>query len=360
VATNLASILQAHGLKVGLFTSPHLISFEERFRINGVPLTEAQLFEDFSEVLATYGAEAPADQRLSYFEAITLLGVKVFTRHECDVNVMEVGLGGRWDSTNALDPELSILTTIGFDHQQYLGSTLDSILREKVGICRPGKPLVLGPQEYAEVPRLVARLIEEEYGKSTLHLVESTDGNTHRETSLKAAQLWLGASFDADKAGSALAQTRWPGRFDWRSWEGRDFLLDGAHNWDAVQNLSRRLRETKCPVSSILFGAMGDKEGIHRWITCLRQQTGAPIYGVLLDNPRSLGPSDFEALGDFEAIGPLNELIPQLPAGLTLGFGSLYLVGAILEYHGVQSSSLITYQPTGNSYFNQGRMGPYL
>ena len=135
----IAAALQASGLKVGLFTSPHLVSLTERIRINGQPIPEADVAafieqnKDFLDTLQP-----------SFFETMTALAFAYFVQQQVDIAVVEVGLGGRLDSTNVLTPILSVITNIGLDHTEFLGNTLPKIAREKAGIIKPGVPCVIG------------------------------------------------------------------------------------------------------------------------------------------------------------------------------------------------------------------------
>ena len=135
----IAAVLQAAGYKVGLFTSPHLISLTERIRINGQPIPEAEV-ADFIEQNRTFLDEVQP----SFFETMTALAFAYFVREQVDIAVVEVGLGGRLDSTNVLTPLLSVITNIGFDHTEFLGNTLPKIAREKAGIIKPNIPVVIG------------------------------------------------------------------------------------------------------------------------------------------------------------------------------------------------------------------------
>ena len=135
----IAAVLQAAGYKVGLFTSPHLISLTERIRINGQPIPEAEV-ADFIEQNRAFLDELQP----SFFETMTALAFAYFVKEQVDIAVVEVGLGGRLDSTNVLTPLLSVITNIGFDHTEFLGNTLPKIAREKAGIIKPNIPAVIG------------------------------------------------------------------------------------------------------------------------------------------------------------------------------------------------------------------------
>lgn len=135
----IAAALQASGLRVGLFTSPHLVSLTERIRINGQPIDE--------ETIAAFVTEHKAyldELQPSFFETMTALGFWYFVQQKVDIAVIETGLGGRLDSTNVLTPVLSVITNIGLDHTEFLGNTLPKIAREKAGIIKPGVPCVIG------------------------------------------------------------------------------------------------------------------------------------------------------------------------------------------------------------------------
>lgn len=135
----IAAALQASGLKVGLFTSPHLVSLTERIRINGKPIDEEEVAAWVTKHQAFLDELQP-----SFFETMTAMGFDYFVREGVDVAVVETGLGGRLDSTNVLTPMLSVITNIGMDHMEFLGNTLTSIAREKAGIMKPGVPCVIG------------------------------------------------------------------------------------------------------------------------------------------------------------------------------------------------------------------------
>lgn len=138
-AHTLAAILQAQGLKIGLFTSPHLLDFRERIRVNGLMISKDEVV-DFTERFRNGGCGCGP----SFFELTTVMALDHFKRHEVDVAVMEVGLGGRLDSTNIITPLLSVITNISMDHTSLLGNTLESIASEKAGIIKEGVPVVVG------------------------------------------------------------------------------------------------------------------------------------------------------------------------------------------------------------------------
>ncbi|MBQ7631788.1 MAG: bifunctional folylpolyglutamate synthase/dihydrofolate synthase [Paludibacteraceae bacterium] len=143
----IAAVLQAAGYKVGLYTSPHLVSLTERIRINGTPIPEDQVAAFITRHRAFLDEVQP-----SFFETMTMMAFDQFVREKVDIAVVEVGLGGRLDSTNVLTPVLSVITNIGFDHTEYLGTTLPEIAREKAGIIKPNVPCVIGETDEETAP----------------------------------------------------------------------------------------------------------------------------------------------------------------------------------------------------------------
>ena len=143
----IAAALQAAGLKVGLYTSPHLVDFRERIRINGQMITEERVTQFVAENLAFLEEQQP-----SFFETTTVLAFTYFAEQQVDVAVIETGLGGRLDSTNVITPLLSVITNIGLDHTEFLGHTLAAIAKEKAGIIKPGVPCVIGETQPETAP----------------------------------------------------------------------------------------------------------------------------------------------------------------------------------------------------------------
>ena len=135
----IAAVLQASGLKVGLYTSPHLIDLRERIRVNGIPIPEPEVVAFIEQNRDFLDATQP-----SFFETMTALAFRYFVAQNVDIAVVEVGLGGRLDSTNVITPILSVITNIGMDHTEFLGNTLPKIAKEKAGIIKPGVPCVIG------------------------------------------------------------------------------------------------------------------------------------------------------------------------------------------------------------------------
>ena len=151
VSHSLASILQAQGLKVGLYTSPHLVDFRERIRVNGVCIGEQYVVDFVEQECAFFEPLHP-----SFFELTTALAFKYFAEQHVDIAVVEVGLGGRLDCTNIITPEVSVITNISLDHTELLGGTLELIAAEKAGIMKAGVPVVIGERQEATTPVFTA------------------------------------------------------------------------------------------------------------------------------------------------------------------------------------------------------------
>lgn len=172
VSDYLAAILRHSGVRVGLYSSPHIYDVTERIRVDGVPV-DLDTMERAAERIV------PLHDRIqySYFEALTAIAFLVFAEREVDIAVLETGLGGRFDATNIVDPEISVLTSIGLDHRRILGDTHEEILREKLGVTRPDVPFFIGP-----LPQDLTRLVEERARQNGIPLVEfDTLGTIEKE-----------------------------------------------------------------------------------------------------------------------------------------------------------------------------------
>ena len=181
----IAAVLQAAGYKVGLYTSPHLVDFRERIRINGQPIPEEKVVA-FAERILDFRFQI-SGFKYSFFELTTTLAFDYFAREQVDIAVVEVGLGGRLDATNIITPLVSVITNIGFDHTEFLGHTLKDIAREKAGIIKPGVPCVIGEtdpetepvfieaaKQNGLVPCYIALQVLRNYTPYTLHLTPYT------------------------------------------------------------------------------------------------------------------------------------------------------------------------------------------
>lgn len=341
-AAMLAAVLQAAGYRVGLYTSPHLEDAEERIRISGVALIPEALDGYLHRVLAE-GERQGIEP--TYFESFTLAANLAFAERRVEIAVVEVGLGGRLDATNACEPILSLITSIDLDHEDALGSTIAAIAREKAGILRSGRPALAaaGSAEAAAVLLSVAAetgaplsLIEGEVPALTLALPGS---HQRRNAALANAAARCLAAHGFERINGAaiaagLAACAWPGRLEEVPLpSGTRVLLDGAHNPAGAASLAAELEARSWQAPTLLFGAFADKNA-ERMLTHL-----APLAGriVLTRAPgvRGRDPEELRALlHGFARIFVADDPGRALDLALTLGeavvvAGSLALVGDV-------------------------------
>ena len=265
----IASVLQEAGYKVGLYTSPHLKDFRERIRVNGKPIDELSVIDFIARhhsFLETQG--------LSFFELTVGMAFQFFSNQQVDIAVIEVGLGGRLDSTNVIDPLVSVITNIGFDHEQYLGDTLQKIAIEKGGIIKPGRPVVIG--EYQEEVFPVFEKIAKAAG-APLYIAEklvtesfATDllGNYQRKnvkTATQCIRLLREMNFKVPeeilKNGllSVVENTGLRGR--WQVLGHRPKVVcDTAHNKEGLESVMDQLRQEKYAKLHFVLGVVNDKK----------------------------------------------------------------------------------------------------
>lgn len=336
--------LRHDGVRTGLFTSPHLVEPTERIRIGGVPVTSvlfADAFRAVHECAEMLLGEGAIDMHPTYFETVTAMGFLIFAQAGIETLVCEVGLGGRLDATNVVKPRLCVITPIDYDHEQYLGNTLEKIAGEKAGILKPGVPAVFAPQ-HAEAERVLqgalqGRLFElpavKDLEEGPFHCryrterfaVECPLAGPHQVVnSLVAATALdaLGHSTDG------IRDTVWPGRLE-RVSRRPDILLDGAHNpagARALASYSERHFRGKRRVH-LIYGTMRDKAVDE--VTDLLFPLADRVILTSPDNPRALHP---ETLAWPGAVVTRNvrEALDALDAGpedVVFITGSLYLVG---------------------------------
>lgn len=291
-AVQLAAMIAAAGYRTGLYTSPHLEDVTERIRVDGVAVSAERLSDTLDRVVEK--AREALGHLPTYFEAVTATAFLIFAEQRVDVAVMEVGLGGRLDATNACEPVLSLITEIGLEHRQYLGETLSSIAREKAGILRQGRPAwawverdaawdairVVGGEVGAKLHRGpdAARLVEVKrlgWEGQIVRLETSSDNYRARTPLLGRHQVKnlalaiLGAEglrglgwkrIDRQAIERGAAGTHWPGRLERVELpSGRVVILDVAHNVDGATTLDSFLSDVPGGFD-LLFGVLDDKE----------------------------------------------------------------------------------------------------
>jgi len=282
-----ASMLQAAGHRVGLYTSPHLVDFRERIRVDGVMIPEARV----SALVEVLREAAAPDLAPTFFEFTTALACRYFAECRVDVAVLEVGLGGRFDATNVVTPLASAITSIGLDHEAYLGSTIEAIAFEKAGIVKPGAPVVLGRMDAPARQVIEERASHEGAPVDSLDREFRCDGDSTADcgyTGLKRAYQHLHCPlqgrFQLDNLACALAlielahdgglvvpetavrtglqQVAWEGRMEVLG-QAPMIVVDGAHNPAAATVLAEYLAEWRRarPGSNItlIVGMMRDK-----------------------------------------------------------------------------------------------------
>ena len=267
----IAAALQASGLRVGLFTSPHLVSLTERIRINGMPIPEEEVASWVTRCRAFLDEIQP-----SFFETMTALAFDYFVQQKVDIAVVEVGLGGRLDSTNVLTPLLSIITNIGLDHTEFLGNTLAKIAREKAGIIKPHVPVVIGethPQtinifmERAQACESEIYFADQcEYLRRTRlrYAPECELKGLYQEHNLQTAFVALralGVQTSAIKEGFVHVCSMTGLRGRWEVLKERPLTIcDTGHNSHGLQYVARQLKELQAPHIWIVFGMVNDKD----------------------------------------------------------------------------------------------------
>ena len=353
VSASLAAMLTAPGTRTGLFTSPHLTRFSERFVVDGQELPGAAVLAAL-ERLRPHAEAAEA----SFFEVVTALGCLLFAEAGVTWAVMEVGLGGRLDATNALDPELSVVTNIGLDHTAILGDTLPQIASEKAGILRAGRPAVTGVQsellpvldavgaDLWALGRELAVQAEPLGWEGWQVRAVSPAGTLNFRTPLlgehgarNAALAALAAQrLGVPEAAIAVgaAGVRWPGRLERLPWRGGQILLDGAHNPDGAWALREALTGLGVGRIPFVFGAAGDKDAL-AMLRALAPHISSLVLTRDVLSPRAAAPEELAArlasvgldLPVVLAATPAEALALLPPGGLSVVCGSLYLVGEV-------------------------------
>ena len=269
--------LRAAGVRTGLYTSPHLIEPTERIQIDGQPITEtefAEAFTDVHEKAVRMLQAGELDLHPTYFESVTAMAFLLFAHHHVDAIVLEVGMGGRLDATNVVNPALSVITPVDFDHQFFLGDTLAKIAAEKAGILKPGVPAIFAEQPaeaetvlraHAKGPYTLARdwaitdlSIDERGSKFRMRDLEIVCplAGQHQVENARTAAISL-HQLGVSPAGIAL--TRWPGRLEQVSREP-EIILDGAHNPAGTRALANYIRRFYSGRRIwIVYGVMRDK-----------------------------------------------------------------------------------------------------
>jgi dihydrofolate synthase/folylpolyglutamate synthase len=394
-AATLASILRSSGLKTGLYTSPHLVRINERIRVNGEEISDddfAALQGEVDRIAERLVERAELPWHPSFFEMMTAIAFEHFAREKVDLAVLEVGMGGRLDATNVVDPRVSVITDISLDHQKFLGNTVGEIAREKVGIIRPGGAVVTLPQQ-PEANDVIGNTILELGARavnavpyvppvspaSTQYLVPSTNGDAgyvYRyplqvmgqqilvETpllgrhQLRNRALAIAAAVELNQQGFSgitaesiqrgIRETRWPGRFQVIAarpgWP--EVVIDVAHNpagaWALRSALSERYEDRPL---IFVFGAMRDK-AISEMAEILFP-LAERVIATRPENPRAASPEEIQQAGartgtEIEAVEDVRSAVERArvlasEAAVVVITGSIYLVGEVMRNMGAEA-----------------------
>ena len=382
VAAHLEALLTALGASTGLFTSPHFIRYNERIRVGGSEVGDQELIAAFERIEAARGATT-----LTFFEYNTLAALLIFVQRQVDIAVLEVGLGGRLDATNLIAADAAVLASVGFDHRDWLGDTLELIGAEKAGIFRAARPAVLGtPHMPASVfdaartvgartlvaerdfrwrvsavgwdyqgpgvslralpPSALAGAIQYRNAATALATVEAL-GTAPASRATVTSLLTRLAALDEGSVAAALGRVRLAGRFQIVPGEV-EWILDIAHNEPAAQVLAAQLRERPLPHSRsgtsgrtlAVIGVLADKDAqaiaaalasvVDRWIVCALpgpRGSGAAQLAARLAQPAEV----VEMATSVEAGCELARAIAQ-PGDRVVVCGSVYTVGPALQW----------------------------
>lgn len=367
-AAMLSSVLTKQGLRTGLYTSPHLVRFTERFRINDREASKERIMEIFEKVREVLDDAEPP----TFFEAVTAMAFLYFAEEEVDWAIVETGMGGRLDATNLINPEVSVITNVSFDHQEFLGNTLAAIAREKAGIIKPGVPVVSGVQQPVVQGIMKATCLRKDAplflkGKH-FKVRRNSDGTfqyqglSHRMASLELnltgwhqhnnASLALAAlevletrsdfQIDSQALREGLHQVSWPARLEVLQ-RNPLIVLDGAHNAQGAETLRDSLKQDFSYRNlHLVLGIMADKDirGMLRRLLPVAQTAifTKPRYNRAA-NPENLKRWARPYIQKYYVIPDVGSAIQQAkllaePEDLICIAGSLYFAGEVKELFG--------------------------
>lgn len=360
----LAAILGASGIRVGLYSSPHLLTVRERVRVDGVLIGEEALAAGLTWVREESDSAVAAGELASpptYFEAMTLLAFEHFQKVGVDAAILEVGLGGRLDCTNISEPILSLVTNIALDHEDYLGKGLENIAMEKAGVFRAGVPALTGAMEGPGLETLRRQARErgaplQELGacrlqisadsweiacadrRAGLPLPSLCGRHQFQNAALAVLAAWtlrdLGWVIPDEALRRGVASARWPGRLE-RVAAAPDLYLDGAHNPNGCEALAAFVRDQPQKRKALVFTCMRDKPA-RTMLAVLAPCFGA-VWGTRVPMDRCMHSQevarevhDVEVRAEEDPMAALEAARSWVgPEGLVVVAGSLYLVGYV-------------------------------
>jgi len=341
----LDSVYRAAGLRVGLFTSPHLVSFRERIQVNRQLISQADVARLVAETRLLLKA-FPADALPTMFEVVTLMSLNYFAEQRCDIVIWETGLGGRLDATNIITPLASVITNISYDHTQWLGDTLEKIAEEKAGIIKPGVPVVTAVEQ-PEGLSVIERVAREKNApvtrvNTTSEVCHTALRGEHQQANAALARATVEVLLpiipvSPEQFRDAITAVRWPGRLQLIEKAGRNYLLDCAHNLAGVKTLRDAIeREFPHKQWTFILGVLADKDW--RAMCKMLAPLASQILLVPVGSERTALPEDLSAVcreanpqAAVTCYGSLPEALSQADQDeFVLVTGSLYLVGAAL------------------------------
>lgn len=345
----------SHGKNVGTFTSPHIVSIHDRICINGEPISDDDFIRLADKVKAMEQRLLETHDQLSFFELLTLIALLYFKEQEVDLVLLEVGIGGLLDTTNVVTGEIAIITSIGLDHQETLGDSLEEIAKQKAGIFKPGKSAVIA--NLASEAQLVCQRTATDLGVSLYqadqdfsfrngnfsssladlnHLILGLEGAYQEENAALALQAFLlfmvqrDEKVEQEAVHAALQATKWAGRLEAIT---EHIYLDGAHNLPALERLVEFIQEKiqQGYQPQILFGALKRKDysGMLTYLT--EHLPDVALYVTSFDYQGSLEEQDF---GDYTSIASYRDFIDNFEASaqekdLLFVTGSLYFISEV-------------------------------
>ncbi len=350
-ASFLKKILENHNLSVNLYTSPHLINFNERIRINNKLISENKLVKILEDV------ELKNENRpITFFELTTAAAIIAFYRHPSDVNIIETGLGGRLDATNIIEnKKLTIMTKIGFDHIEFLGEKIEDISREKAGIFRQNTPVIIAKQKYlkaqktllAYAKKIKTEIVDVENISTNIILGLSGDHQYENASTAYTAAKKIFPLISLPRTKLALKQTTWPGRIDQIkhgkivNYRKNITILDGAHNVDSAYALEQFLNKKSIGKWNLIIGMLKNRD-IKDFVNIVKTHINK-VFAISIPETESSYTPD-EIIIKLKKLGL--EVIPaknlenaikraekDVPLLIT---GSLYLVGYTLKFNGTK------------------------
>ncbi|MDD4872136.1 MAG: bifunctional folylpolyglutamate synthase/dihydrofolate synthase [Kiritimatiellae bacterium] len=377
VCAMLDSVLRTAGYKVGLYTSPHLVSFNERLCVGGMPISDDDLVELIERIECVSSEVADELKREpTFFECSTAMAFEYFRRKGVSLAVVEVGMGGRLDATNTVIPILSVITRVSLEHMVYLGSNIENIVSEKAGIIKPGKPVICGATD--EKALAVIRRIAKERGSPLFNAAENAAINvisadlTGQKISIETSNISygtmklplvgqhqvenlatvittlevigdiIGGVIEPEKIKAGIAATKWNGRFHVLQADP-PVILDGAHNPGAAEVLAETFRRIlRGKPLGLIVGMCGDKDvnGFVKpfgssvkklWVVPVRSERNMPA-GQIVSAGRAMGWEVTETTL-LKAFGEA-ENWAEYAGGAVCVAGSLFLAGEVLEMVG--------------------------